>query len=95
MHPTSTRTRSTRNIGFACRTAVALGVKPMNLKASGPVNVTATIMYGYGVVFLCWLRVATRGGAGMVERIGNEGIGAGRLCANRQRREKKWMRSED
>lgn len=35
---TSTTSRTTRKIGDACRTAVAFGVKPKNLKALGPEN---------------------------------------------------------
>jgi len=44
--PTRTRMRITKRKGFAWRTAVALGVKPKNLKASGPVNVIAMVEVG-------------------------------------------------
>ena len=37
----STTSKMTRYVGFFCRTSVAFGVKPRNLKASGPVNVMA------------------------------------------------------
>ena len=38
IHTTRTTTRTTRRSGLLCRTAVAAGVKPKNLKALGPEN---------------------------------------------------------
>ena len=38
IHTTRTATRTTRRRGLFCRTIVAAGVKPKNLKALGPEN---------------------------------------------------------